>query len=76
MNQPSFSILFCLFFIDKTNTHTTNSTVAIMSKNPSDGNFSKYKPPINGPLKLPRLKNIPHNKLPVGSNSFGVRSVM
>lgn len=55
---------------------TIKSIVAIKSKNPSDGNISKYIPPINGPLKLPKLKKIPHNKFPVGNNSFGVKSAM
>ncbi|EPR29403.1 hypothetical protein I656_00916 [Geobacillus sp. WSUCF1] len=33
-------------------------------------------PASGGPVMLPRLYSIPHNKLPAGSSSFGNRSVI
>lgn len=33
-------------------------------------------PPKKGPERLPKLKNIPHIKFPVGKSSFGVKSVI
>ena len=37
---------------------------------------SRNKPPAAGPIRLPTLNATPHNKFPVGSNSFGIKSVI
>lgn len=37
---------------------------------------SKKMPPINGPVKLPILKKIPHNRFPDGNKAFGVKSAI
>lgn len=55
---------------------TVSNIIDTTTKKPSFGKISKYSPPKNGPLKLPKLKKIPHNKFPVGSNSFGVKSAI
>ena len=49
---------------------------AIRIKKLRSSNNCIISPPKNGPDKLPILKKIPHSKLPVGSNSFGVKSVI
>ena len=49
---------------------------AIRIKKLKPSNSCIKRPPKNGPDRLPKLKNIPHSRLPVGSNSFGVRSVI
>lgn len=49
---------------------------AIRIKKLTPSNNCINRPPKNGPDKLPILKKIPQSKLPVGSNSFGVRSVI
>ena len=41
--------------------------------------FLKYwikKPPKVGPIKLPRLKKIPHKRFPVGNKFFGIKSAI
>ena len=35
---------------------------------------SRNRPPRNGPVRLPTLKKIPHNKFPVGNSGLGVNS--
>ncbi len=37
---------------------------------------SKKMPPINGPVKLPILKKIPHKRFPDGNKAFGVKSAI
>lgn len=57
-------------------TATVRSISEITNKNPLLGKISKYNPPKSGPVKLPKLKKIPQSKFPVGSSSFGVKSVI
>lgn len=52
------------------------NNIAMRIKKLRPSNSCIKRPPKNGPDRLPILKNIPHNKLPVGSNAFGVRSVI
>lgn len=37
---------------------------------------SKKTPPINGPVKLPMLKKIPHKRFPEGNKALGVKSAI
>ena len=55
---------------------TASNIIDTKINNPVSGNNSKYSPPKIGPLRLPKLKKIPHNKFPVGNNSFGVKSAI
>ena len=65
----------CCFNLPNSNkTKITAKNTVISSKKPKLASNSRNKPPRNGPVKLPILKNMPHNKFPVGNNSFGVKS--
>ena len=65
---------FSLPIKDTMNNTAKNSEISNRKLKPAS--ISRKRPPRNGPVKLPKLKNIPHSKFPVGSNCLGVKSDM
>ena len=63
---------FSLPIKDTMNNTAKNSEISSKKLNPASN--SRNRPPRNGPVKLPTLKKIPHNKFPVGNKCFGVKS--
>lgn len=66
----------CFSFPIKETTNNTAKNNEISSRKLNPASNSRKRPPRNGPVKLPKLKKIPHNKFPVGNRCFGVKSDM
>jgi len=59
---------------DTMNNTAKNSEISNRKLNPASN--SRKRPPRNGPVKLPKLKKMPHSRFPVGNRCFGVKSDM
>ena len=76
---PSFSFSYAVVLVAlippmSNAMNNVPKNIAMSNKKLKPASNSRKSPPRNGPVKLPMLKKIPHNKLPVGNNCFGVNS--